>query len=144
MAKTVVRRRDIIDTALAVGHFFRFCDAAEAAGLKGTLRSLGPFTVFAPTDTAFGKLGAGIVGELLKPKNLDALGKVLRYHISQGRLTANQVEQSSELPTLCDEPIVVTLRPGKIMVDTASIIERDIECFNGMIHGIDAVMLPRK
>jgi len=144
MAKTVVRRKDIIDTALAAGHFFRFCDAAEAAGLKGTLRSLGPFTVFAPTDNAFARLGPGIVNELFKPKNVEALDKVLRYHIAQGRFAAAEVEQSQELPTLCEEPIIVTLRPGKIMVDTASIVERDIECYNGMIHGIDAVMLPRK
>ena len=144
MAKTVVRRKDIIDTAIATGHFFRFCDAAEAAGLKGTLRSLGPFTVFAPTDNAFGKLGVGIVADLLKPRNAEALGKVMRYHIAQGRVTAEEVERSSELPTLCDEPIVVTLRPGKVMVDTASIIEKNIECFNGILHGIDAVMLPRK
>jgi uncharacterized surface protein with fasciclin (FAS1) repeats len=144
LAKTVVGRKDIIDTALAAGHFFRFCDAAEAAGLEGTLRSRGPFTVFAPSDRAFNKLGESIIGKLFDPQNSQAIGKLMRYHIAEGRFMSPDIEETGQIPTLYGEPIIVTLRPGKIMVDTAVIAERDIECFNGVIHGIDAVMLPRK
>jgi transforming growth factor-beta-induced protein len=144
MAKTVVRRRDILDTALAAGHFFRFCDAAEATGLKGTLRSYGPFTVFAPTDRAFGKLGTQLLSDLLKPQNREALEKVMRYHVAEGTFTSSQVAQLSQVQTLYGEPIIITVRPEKTMIDTAIIVERDIECRNGIIHGIDAVMLPRK
>jgi uncharacterized surface protein with fasciclin (FAS1) repeats len=144
LKKTVVRHKDILDTALALGGYFTFCNAVEAADLTGTLRSFGPYTVFAPTDAAFKKLGASIVPDLLKPKNKNALARVIRYHIAPGILTAEEIASSSEIPTLCGEPLVVTLRPGKTMIDTAIIVAADIQCRNGMIHGIDAVMLPRK
>ncbi len=144
LKKTVVRHKDILDTALALGRYFTFCDAVEAAGLTGTLRSFGPYTVFAPTDAAFKKLGTPIISELLKPKNKNALARVIRYHIAAGVLTAEEVADSSEIQTLCGEPLVVTVRPGKTMTDTAVIVAADIQCRNGIIHGIDGVMLPHR
>jgi uncharacterized surface protein with fasciclin (FAS1) repeats len=123
---------DIIETAAAAQNFRTLIRAAEAAGLYDTLRGDGPFTVFAPSDAAFAKLPEGTLGQLLADK--DKLAAVLGYHVVPERLTAADLLQRREFTTVQGQ----TLSLESLTVATA-----DIEASNGIIHVIDAVLMPK-
>jgi len=133
---------DIVDTAVAAGDFTTLVAAVKAAGLVETLKGEGPFTVFAPTDAAFGKLPAGTVESLLKPENKEKLVGILTYHVVPGKVMAADVVKLSEAKTVQGKAATIKVEDGTVMVDNAKVIKADIPCSNGVIHVIDAVILP--
>jgi len=135
-------KQDIVDTAVANGQFKTLTAALNAAGLANTLRGPGPFTVFAPTDDAFAKLPAGTLDDLLKPENKAKLTAILTYHVVPGAVTSQQVTNLKEAKTVNGSMLKVSVRDGKIMINNADVVKPDIETSNGVIHVIDAVLLP--
>lgn len=133
---------DIVDTAEAAGSFKTLVAAVKAAGLVDVFKSDGPFTVFAPTDEAFAKLPKEAVAELLKPENKTKLQKLLTYHVVKGKLSAKQVAISHGLSSVQGEQIDVTSTGGKTQVDGANVVMPNISASNGVIHVIDAVIMP--
>lgn len=130
---------DIVDIAVADGRFTTLVAAVQAAGLVNTLKSDGPFTVFAPTDGAFAKLPAGTVQALLG--DIPALTDILLYHVVSGDVRAADVVDLSSATTVQGQPVVVSTAGG-VFINDAQVIITDIEASNGVIHVIDTVILP--
>jgi uncharacterized surface protein with fasciclin (FAS1) repeats len=135
-------KQDIVDTAVANGQFKTLATALNAAGLVNTLKGPGPFTVFAPTDDAFAKLAPGTLDDLLKPENKGKLTAILTYHVVPGAVTSRQVTNLKEAKTVNGSMLQVSARDGKVMINNADVVKPDIETSNGVIHVIDAVLLP--
>ncbi len=139
---------DIVDTAVADGRFTTLVAAVQAAGLVDTLKSAGPFTVFAPTDEAFAKLPAGTVEDLLKPENLETLKNILLYHVVAGKVMAADVvtlDGKTADTALADNPLSISIKDGKVYLnENVEVIITDIETANGVIHVIDSVLLPKE
>ena len=133
--------KDIVDTAAAAGTFGTLLAAAEAAGLVDTLKSEGPFTVFAPTDAAFAALPEGTVEGLLKPENKEALAGILTYHVIAGKVMSTDLKDDMEAATVQGTTVMIDLDSG-VMVDDANVTAADIEASNGVIHVIDKVIMP--
>ena len=133
---------NIVETAVAAGSFNTLVAAVKAAGLVDTLSSPGPFTVFAPTDEAFAKLPAGTVESLLKPEAKDQLVSVLTYHVVPKELMAADIVGLSSVETVQGQSLSIGVA-DKVTVDGANVVQPDIECDNGVIHVIDAVILPK-
>lgn len=133
---------DIVDTAVA-GHFTTLVAAVKAAGLVETLKGPGPFTVFAPTDEAFAKLPPGTLENLLKPENKTQLQNILKYHVVAGKVMAQDVVKLNTAKTVEGQSIAIKTMNGGVMVDNVHVIKADIIASNGVIHVIDAVMLPK-
>jgi transforming growth factor-beta-induced protein len=134
----------IVDIAVADGRFTTLVAALQAAGLVETLSGEGPFTVFAPTDDAFAKLPAGTVESLLKPENLEQLKNILLYHVVSGKVMAADVVGLTSAPTVLGQDVTITVKDGNVYLnDTVQVIITDIEASNGVIHVIDAVLLPK-
>lgn len=134
--------KDIVDTAVGAETFKTLVAAVKAAELVDTLKGEGPFTVFAPTDEAFKKLPAGTVESLLKPENKEKLVAVLTYHVVPGKVMAADVVKLKSAKTVQGSEAKITVKGGKVMVDKANVVKTDIVCKNGVIHVIDAVILP--
>ncbi len=135
---------DIVDTAVAAGNFKTLVAAVQAAGLVDTLKGAGPFTVFAPTDEAFAKLPAGTVDDLLKPENKDKLVAILTYHVIPGKVMAADVTgKETKAKTVQGSEVTVNGNGGKVMVDGATVVTADVAADNGVIHVIDAVIMPK-
>ena len=133
---------DIVDTAVAAGSFNTLVAAVQAADLVDTLKSPGPFTVFAPTDEAFAALPAGTVENLLKPENKDQLVAILTYHVLPGQtLAADLAGQRLSVPTVNGQNVHIDGRNG-VKVEKSNVIQADILASNGVIHVIDRVLLP--
>ena len=135
--------KDIVDTAVSAGSFKTLTAALEAAGLVGTLKGKGPFTVFAPTDQAFAKLPAGTVESLLKPANKQKLTAILAYHVVAGNLKADDVIKLSSAKTLNGESVTIKVVGGKVLINGATVVKADIAATNGTIHVIDTVLMPK-
>jgi uncharacterized surface protein with fasciclin (FAS1) repeats len=133
---------DIVDTAVGNDDFKTLVAAVTAADLVETLKSEGPFTVFAPTDAAFAALPEGTVEDLLKPENKDKLIAVLTYHVVAGKVMAADVVELTSAKTVQGGEVTIAVTDGKVTVDGANVTATDIECSNGVIHVIDAVILP--
>jgi uncharacterized surface protein with fasciclin (FAS1) repeats len=133
--------KNIVETAVAAGNFSTLVAAVKAAGLVDTLSGTGPFTVFAPTDDAFKALPAGTVESLLKPENKAKLVSILTYHVVSGKADAKAVTGKSEWKTVEGSSAHITSTDGA-KIENAKIIKTDIECSNGYIHAIDAVIMP--
>ena len=133
--------KDVVATATSAGKFKTLLTAVKAAGLVKTLQGPGPFTVFAPTDEAFAKLPKGALESLLKDKT--KLTAVLTYHVVSGNLSAKDVLGGAALKSLQGETIKATNTGGVAKVDQAKIVTTDIKCSNGVIHIIDAVLMPK-
>ncbi len=131
---------DIVDTAIADGRFTTLVAAVEAAGLVDALKADGPLTVFAPTDDAFAALPEGTVEALLA--DIPALTDVLLYHVVEGKVTSDQVVELTQAQTLQGQYVDIKVEDGKVMIDNAQVVITDIEASNGIIHVIDAVLLP--
>jgi uncharacterized surface protein with fasciclin (FAS1) repeats len=135
--------KDIVEIAASAGSFKTLVAAVQAGGLVDVLKSEGPFTVFAPTDEAFGKLPAGTVEYLLKPENKSKLVAILTYHVVAGRVTAGEVVSLSSAKTVNGQELRISAKDGSVMVDDAHVTGTDIMASNGIIHVIDSVILPR-
>ena len=133
--------KDIVDTAIGAGSFATLVAAVEAAGLVETLKGPGPFTVFAPTDAAFAALPAGTVEDLLKPENKDKLAAILTYHVVPGKVMSTDLTEGMKAATVQGAEVTITLEGGP-KVNGATISGPDVEASNGVIHVIDAVILP--
>jgi uncharacterized surface protein with fasciclin (FAS1) repeats len=132
---------DIVETADAAGTFKTLLAAAEAADLVDALKGEGPLTIFAPTDDAFAALPEGTVEALLN--DIDALTAILTYHVVPGAVTSAQVANLTSANTLNGAALTITVTSdGRVMIDNATVIVRDIETTNGIIHVIDAVIIP--
>ncbi len=134
---------DIVDTAAAAGNFNTLVTAIKAAGLVETLKGPGPFTVFAPTDEAFAKLPPGALDDLLKPENKEKLVAILEYHVVPGKVMANRVMKMHSAKTVEGQSLNITSEDGKVMIGNANVIKADIQTSNGVIHVIDAVLMPQ-
>ena len=140
LGPTLARAADIVDTAVAAGSFNTLVTAVKAAGLVKTLKGKGPYTVFAPNDAAFAKLPPGTVESLLK--NKAKLATILKYHVVPGRVKAADLAgKSLKAMTAAGLPVNVDGTFG-VRVNDAHVIQPDIEASNGVIHVIDAVLLP--
>jgi uncharacterized surface protein with fasciclin (FAS1) repeats len=133
--------KDIVDTAVGAGTFNTLVAAVTAAGLVDTLKGEGPFTVFAPTDAAFAALPEGTVENLLLPENIDQLTAILTYHVVPGKVMSTDLSEGLKAATVNGKEVTITL-DGGAKVDGATISTADIEATNGVIHVIDAVILP--
>jgi uncharacterized surface protein with fasciclin (FAS1) repeats len=134
---------DIVDTAVAAGTFKTLVAAVTAAGLVDTLKGDGPFTVFAPSDDAFAKLPAGTVEGLVKPENLAKLTAILTYHVMAGKVMAKDVGGKKLSPATVNGATLDVDGTNGVHVNGASVTAADIECSNGVIHVIDAVLMPK-
>ena len=132
---------DIVAIASANEDFSTLVAAVSAAGLVETLQGEGPFTVFAPTNAAFDALPAGLVDKLLMPENKDVLVKILTYHVVSGAIMAADVT-AGDVASVEGGMIAVTTNDGGVQVNGASVVSPDILASNGVIHVIDAVILP--
>ena len=132
---------DIVDTAVGAGNFTTLVAAVQAAGLVDTLKGDGPFTVFAPTDEAFAALPAGTVEDLLKPENKDKLVSILTYHVVPGKVMSGDLTEGMKAATVQGGEVTITL-DGGAKGDEANVTTADIEATNGVIHVIDAVIMP--
>jgi len=134
--------KDIVDTAVGAGSFNTLVAAVQAAGLVDTLKGEGPFTVFAPTDEAFAKLPEGTVDNLLKPENKDQLVAILTYHVVPGKvMSADIAGKKADVASVEGSEISIDATDG-VKVDDATVVTADIEATNGVIHVIDAVIMP--
>ena len=141
--EAAMEKQDIVDTAVADGRFTTLVAAVQAAGLVETLKGEGPFTVFAPTDDAFAALPAGTLDSLLLPENKQQLIDILTYHVTPGKVMAADVVGLTEAPTVLGKNINVKVEDGKVFLnDNVQVVITDIETSNGVIHVIDAVLLP--
>lgn len=136
-------KKDIVDTAIGAGSFKTLVAAVQAADLVDTLKGKGPFTVFAPTDEAFAKLPKGTVESLLKPENKEKLIAILTYHVVPGKVMAKDVVNLTEAKTVQGSAVKIAVEGGKVSVGGANVVKTDIVTSNGVIHVIDAVMLPK-
>jgi len=144
-ASGAVAAADIVETAQDAGSFQTLLTAAEAAGLVDTLKSEGPFTLFAPTDEAFAKLPEGTVENLLKPENKDQLVAVLTYHVVPGKTMSSDIAgKELEVETVQGQTVAIDAREGGVKVDEATVVQADIETDNGVIHVIDTVIVPQE
>ncbi len=133
--------QDIVDTAVAADDFNTLVAAVQAAGLVDTLKGEGPFTVFAPTDAAFAALPEGTIDTLLADPTGD-LTQILLYHVIAGKVMAADLSDGMQATTVQGAAVTFTLADSGAMVNDANIVVTDIEASNGVIHVIDAVLLP--
>ena len=134
--------QNIIDTAVAAGSFKTLTAALTAAGLVDTLNSAGPFTVFAPTDDAFAKLPEGTVDKLLK--DVPKLTAILTYHVLSGKVMAADVMKmdGKTAKTVNGADLKITTQGGVNLNGSVHVTKTDIDCSNGVIHVVDAVLMP--
>lgn len=154
-ASTFAQNKDVVDIAISSEDHTTLVAAVKAADLVATLKSKGPFTVFAPTNAAFEKLPAGTVDNLLKPENKALLVKILTYHVVAGNLDAASVLEAIKtgngkavLATVSGGTLTATLEEGKVKLTDESgnsvfVIATDLKGSNGVIHVIDGVVLPK-
>ncbi len=140
--------KDIVDTAVGAKKFTTLVAAVKAAGLVETLKGKGPFTVFAPLDSAFAKLPEGTVATLVKPENKKTLTGILTYHVVAGKVMAADAikvaKGAGKAKTVQGSEIKITLKDGSVYVNGAKVVTADVKCSNGVIHIIDTVIMPPK
>ena len=135
-------KHDIVDTAIKAGSFNTLVAAVQAAELVETLKSKGPFTVFAPTDEAFSQLDKATLESLLKPENKDQLVAILTYHVVAGKVMSTDITDNMQPSTVNGSTINIKLSNGKVMINDATVITADVDTDNGVIHVIDKVLMP--
>ncbi len=143
MAKHDMMKPTIVEIAASNDDFSTLVAAVKAADLADVLQGEGPYTVFAPTNEAFAALPDGTVDMLLKPENKDKLVEVLTYHVVAGEVYAKDVVALDSATTVQGGDVKITTHDGKVMVDNAHVVSTDIAASNGVIHVIDAVILPQ-
>lgn len=133
--------KTVVEIAVGNDDFSTLVAAVKAADLVDALSAEGPFTIFAPTNAAFEALPEGTVETLLKPENKEKLQAILKYHVVAGKVMAADVS-AGEVTTLNGAKATITVKDGKVKIDKANVIKTDIVGTNGVIHVIDAVILP--
>lgn len=136
--------KTIPEVAVEAGVFNTLVAAAGAADLVGVLGSKGPFTVFAPTDEAFAKLPAGTVESLLKPENKQQLVDILKYHVISGRVYDEDAVKAESANTLLGKSIEISFSAEGLKANEATVVSKNVEASNGVIHIVDSVLLPPK
>ncbi|MBK8100817.1 MAG: fasciclin domain-containing protein [Planctomycetes bacterium] len=134
---------DLVATAQKAGAFQTLLKAAVAAGLADTLANGGPFTVFAPTDAAFAKLGDATITELLQPANKERLASILKHHVVAGRVMAAQAVKLTSAKTIGGTELKLAVQGKTLTIGGANVTQADVIAGNGVIHVIDAVLLPQ-
>jgi uncharacterized surface protein with fasciclin (FAS1) repeats len=139
--------KNIIQNAVNSKDHTTLVAAVKAAGLVNTLESKGPFTVFAPTNAAFGKLPAGTVDNLVKPENKATLSKILTYHVVAGKLAASDLTEGKKLKTVEGEQLTIKKSDGKVMIidskgNSSTVTIPNVNQSNGVIHVVDTVLMP--
>ncbi len=134
----------IVEVAAGNKDFSTLVAAVKAAGLAETLSGKGPFTVFAPTNAAFEALPKGTVETLLKPENKAKLVAILTYHVVGAKVMAADVVKLDEATTVQGQKVKIAVSDAGVKVDNAKVVKTDIVCKNGVIHVIDAVILPKE
>ena len=134
----------VVDIAVGSPDHSTLVAAVKAAGLVETLSGAGPFTVFAPTNAAFAALPAGTVDNLLKPENKADLTGILTYHVVPGTLKAADLTDGQKLKTVNGAELTVSVKDGKVMIDGANVTAADLTAGNGVVHVLDAVVMPKK
>jgi uncharacterized surface protein with fasciclin (FAS1) repeats len=143
--KSKTKTADIVQTAQNAESFETLVAALQAADLVDALKAEGPFTVFAPTDSAFAALPEGTLDDLLKPENKSQLQEILKYHVVQGKATAGDVTGMKEAETLEGSAVGIQVKDGTVVLtgkNKANVTATDIMASNGVIHVIDAVLMP--
>ncbi len=139
----MIKSRDIVDNAVLASNVTTVAAAVKAAGLVDTLKSAGPFTVFAPNDAAFAKLPAGTVETLVKPENKSTLVGILTYHVVSGRYTTSELKSGMTLTTVEGKKIVFGQKNGRLTINGSAMIETpNVISSNGVTHVIDTVLMP--
>jgi uncharacterized surface protein with fasciclin (FAS1) repeats len=133
----------VVDIAVGSPDHTTLVAAVAAAGLVGTLSGDGPFTVFAPTNAAFGALPEGTVESLLLENNKDQLTAVLTYHVVAGNVLSGDLSDGQVVTTLQGQELTVSIKEGKVMINNATVVAADLSGSNGVVHVIDAVLLPK-
>lgn len=141
IASTGFAADDIIATAISAGTFKTLTAALDAAGKTEMLQGKGPYTVFAPSDEAFAKLPAGTVEDLLKPENKMKLGKLLSYHVVEGKVMAVDVK-TMMAKTANGVELDIKVNGDAVTVNDAKVVKADVAASNGVIHLIDTVLMP--
>ncbi|MEL6107758.1 MAG: fasciclin domain-containing protein [Planctomycetota bacterium] len=139
---TVSFADNLVQTASQAKGFKTLVAALQAADLTDALGGKGPFTVFAPNDEAFAKLPAGTVAELLKPENKDRLVSILKYHVVEGAVEAEQAIKVDSATTLEGQRVAIESKLGRLSINESNVIATNIRCDNGIIHVIDQVLIP--
>ena len=134
--------KDIVDTAVEAGSFTTLVAALQAAELVDTLKGDGPFTVFAPTDAAFAALPEGTLDSLLEPESQETLQGILTYHVLPGKVMSADIAGQTLAPTTVQGTTVAIDATDGVTINGANVVTADIETSNGVIHVIDAVILP--
>ena len=133
---------DIVEVASGAGSFNTLVAAVQAAGLVEALQGDGPLTVFAPTDEAFAALPEGTLDSLLKPENKDQLAAILLYHVVPGKVMSSDLSGTVNAETLQGSTVEVVASASGVTVNGANVVTADVAASNGVIHVIDAVILP--
>lgn len=140
--KSIASHHDIVSIASDTEILSTLVQAVQAAGLVETLQSEGPFTVFAPTNEAFAALPEGTLESLLMEENRDQLVKILTYHVVPGKVMSTDLEDGMMAETVEGSSITVDL-DGGVSIDNANVVTADVEADNGVVHIIDAVIMPK-
>ena len=143
LSMSVAKAADIVNTASAAGSFKTLVTAVKAAGLVDTLKGKGPFTVFAPTDEAFAKLPNGTLDNLLKPENKKQLVAILTYHVVPGKVMSKDLAGQKTMAKSVEGSEIAVDATNGVKVDNAKVVKADIHASNGVIHAIDAVIMPK-
>ena len=136
--------KDVVDVAIGSPDHTTLVAAVKAAGLVETLKGAGPFTVFAPTNSAFAALPAGTVDGLLKPEQKSALTGILTYHVVSGAVKSGDLKDGQKVKTLQGEELLVSIKDGKVMINGANVTAADLTASNGVVHVLDGVLMPAK
>ena len=133
---------DLVETANHAGNFRLFLQALEAAGLKETLKETGPYTILAPVDDAFMKMPQTKLHDLFKSENVESLRSLLRNFIVNGDLASRELKEHDEIRSMNGEELRIESRAG-LWVNEAQVITPDLQASNGVLHGIDTVLMPQ-
>jgi uncharacterized surface protein with fasciclin (FAS1) repeats len=131
---------NIVDVVVADKNLATMSKSVKAAGLETELAKKGPFTVFAPSETAFGKLASGVLTDLLKPENKVKLTSILNYHVVEGMNNFKDFKDGQKLKTLNGKELEVKVNNGTVTINGARVQGRDNEASNGVVHSLDTVM----
>jgi uncharacterized surface protein with fasciclin (FAS1) repeats len=140
----VAAPKDIVDIAIGSADHTTLVAAVTAADLVATLKGAGPFTVFAPVNAAFDALPKGTVEGLLKPESKAALTGILTYHVVAGAVKAADLKDGQKVKTINGQELTVSIKDGKVKINGANVTAADLVGSNGVVHVLDAVLLPKK
>ncbi len=137
------RQQNIAEALASAGKYIHLYDALDAADMLKTLQDQGPFTIFAPTDTAFANFIPGAEAYLLNPDNRYKLQGLLKYHIVRGKMTPEQLKDTKKIKSMLGMDLTVSQKSSALYIDKAPLPKQPIVCSNGLIYGIDSILIPK-